>query len=195
MSDEQQIEAHANGMLDIQYDSISDKAKEQMDNNVLNGDKKVGNSSSETPAATGKQMIEDADKRKASKNKVLDKLAFSGSNIANITESKKPTMKKIKAKGIFLNESQVQKFLDKNLKENLKINESEFFFEDEDQNRYRFKWEGDTNGEAVLVESYNIKKRLVENKTFSTMAFFDTDKKTSVLDNPDDFQDYFNTMK
>lgn len=113
----------------------------------------------------------------------------------NIVESSK--IKKIKVNDVYLNEASVQQFLDKKLKKEYKTNGNVFFFEDFDQNRYKIQWEGDSkSGEGIIVESYNVKKRLEESKKFDKISNFNTNSlNPKVLNEDTNFLDFYKKMK
>ena len=145
--EEEQIEREAGGQQDLEFDSISDKAKENFKKQFTAGDKpKIGNASN-PDSTVGADMLKRAKKRMETKRKATLATVSLGSDIElnpggsvkqNKTMAESSKFKKYNLKD---NSFLTEEFVDEYLTKYRKFYEGKtFFLEDKYGNRAKINW-------------------------------------------------------
>lgn len=162
--EEEQIEHEAGGQQDLEFNSISDKAKENFKKQFTAGDnarseKNIGNAAGDT--TVGKDMLARAKKRKQSKNNAEVPMVSLGSDIEFNPDGavkQNPTMAETYKKYVLKDKSFLtEDFIDEYLTKYRKFYEGKnFFLEDKYGMRAKINW----SDKFPIVESVKDIKRV-----------------------------------
>lgn len=203
-NEEIQTEREGNGLLDIKYDYISDKAKEQMQNAYTNGDnaidKGIGNASYNS--TIGKDSIERAKKRKKSIDDSTNLTQF-GDDV-EINSKKRKSINTMVENNTILYKQQIydSKHFYETVKPKLlkskKLNLKEditYLLKDSQNNVFEFIIINNNKEKNILItETYNLKK--LENGTTKVLRLIENNfeyNKTS-SQNSSDSNTFFNNF-
>ena len=201
-NDDQRIEAHANGQEDIVYDNISDDQQKKISDNIKN-EKALDNPNAQKTGVAD-QMIDDAKKRKSSKDSSkFRKAKVYGSDVeyidgADDDKAKKiaveNTIKRLTFKESFKDSKDLLKKIPKKYKENSCV------FEMYDGvNKYKIRWEGNkSTGTGIILEHVNSIQEEDDYNKYLYLSEYNTNSrntKTSKLNEHDIFKNMINDAR
>lgn len=154
-NDDMNVEAHANGMQDVEYDSLPEESAKKMKAQFTAGDTK------EKP--TGEKLLDGAKNRKKSKEESVPNTISLGSDI-EASDAKPKTKDSIAESKVYritknlpLNEANLYDILTRNQK---KLRGTSFIVEDTSGSRVKVDWAGEIAKISILENLREIKKSI-----------------------------------